>query len=384
MDGLYPTATGELALVLGELNALTASNLSDAVRSLSPQSYQTLTTLGMSNLAGFSQRIFSQMARTRSGHRGILAATPDQTQSSVRWGALTAEAGTADSGWGEGLDDPFYVPEKKWGIFVTGDGMYASLPGDADVASGNLVSGGVTTGVDYRFSPRWSFGLGLGYALSNGDTGSGEMKIDGKNLTPALYGSFDAYRFYVDGLLAFQNGSYTSKRTVVYGSQTKLAEANPTSRAYAAGVEAGLPIRRGSWDVVPLAGLQMSQETVNGFEETGAGAVSLAVGEEKQESLSSQMGVRVQKRLTNDSRDRFEVRSAWRHEYKGETTIDASFVGVGGRFSITGSDPQKDSLQVGGDVSGGFTENLSWVFSYDGDMGGVVAHRVHGGVRFQF
>ena len=128
----------------------------------------------------------------------------------------------------------------------------------------------------------------------------------------------------------------------------------------------------------------MAQETVGGFDETGAGAVSLSVAEEKQESLASQLGVRIQKQLTGDARDRLEVRSAWRHEFKGETTIDASFVGAGGSFSITGSDPQKDSLMVGGDLASGFTDHLSCVFSYDGDFGGVVSRRVHGGIRFQF
>lgn len=282
------------------------------------------------------------------------------------------------------MDDPFFVPEKKWGIFLTGDGLYATVPGDADVASGRVVSGGVTGGVDYRFSPRWTFGLGLGWAQSRGEAGDDDIKIDGNNLTPAFYGSFDNQHFYVDGLLALQDNDYSAKRNVVYGTQNAMAEAHPTSRAYAMGVEAGVPIRHGAWDVVPVSGLQISQETVGAFEETGAGAVSLSVGEEKRDSVASQVGLRVQKQLGPDARDRWEIRSAWRHEYLGETTIDASFVGAEGRFSIKGSDSQKDSLMLGGDWATVFSEYLSCVVSYDGDFGGIIAHRLHGGVRFQF
>jgi fibronectin-binding autotransporter adhesin len=93
LDSLYPTATGDLGLVMGELNALSATDLSNALRSISPQPYQTVTTMGRINLTGFSQRIFSQLARTRAGHRGVQTTGFDQNQTNARWGSLTAEAG---------------------------------------------------------------------------------------------------------------------------------------------------------------------------------------------------------------------------------------------------------------------------------------------------
>ncbi|MBK8575426.1 MAG: autotransporter domain-containing protein [Elusimicrobia bacterium] len=380
VDSLYSSATGDLALVMGELNALPAQNLSDALKSISPQSYQTLTTMGMSNLSGFSQRIHTQLALSRAGKRGVQTAGFEQSRGQTRWGSWTAEAGVRD----DSVDDPFFVPEQKWGAFITGDGFYASLPGDADVESGNVMSGGMTAGVDFNFSPRWTVGLGLGFARTNGEIGSEALKIDGKSLTPAVYGSFNGNRYYVDSLLAFQNSDYDSQRKVVVGAQTFVADGNPRSRAYAWGVEAGLPLRKGFWDFVPIGGLQMAQETVTPFEETGAGAVSLSLGEQKRQSLASKLGVRLQRQLSQDGRDRVELRTAWRHDFKGETSIDASFVGAGGSFSVTGSDPQKDSVLLGGELSAGFSETLSLVFSYDGDFGDASAHWVHGGARFRF
>lgn len=381
LDMLYPTATGDLALVLWELNAMPATDLSNAVKSLSPQPYQTMTALGMSTLSGFSQRIHSQLARSRAGSRGIQSWDSEEHGDQTRWGALTAEAGILDS---RIEDDPFFDPEKLWNVFMTADGLYASLPGDNDVGSGNVVSGGITAGIDYRWSPQWTFGLGLGYALSSGETGNDEMSIDGKSLTPGMYGSYANDHYYVDGILALQNSDYTTKRRVMYGSNNMVASASPKSKAYALGVEAGLPLRSGTWEFVPLGGLQLAEETVNAFEETGAGAVSLSVSEQNRSSLASLAGIRVSHALSTDSRDRFELRSAWRHEFDGQTTIDASFVGAGGSFSVAGSDPKKNSVLVGGELSAGFSDALSLVFSYDGDFGDVSVHRVHGTARFQF
>jgi autotransporter-associated beta strand protein len=290
MDSLYSSATGDLGLVMGELNALPAADLANAIKSVSPQTYQTIATMDSTLMSGFSQRIHGQLARSRLGKGGVQTSGFDQSQSRSRWGALTAEAGMPDYGF---EDDPFFVPEKKWGIFMTGDGQYTTTPKDGDVQSGSVISGGITTGVDYRFTPQWTLGFGLGYAQSNGTTGDDDIDIDGKSLTPGIYGSFNQERYYVDGLVVLQNSDYTSKRHVVYGTHDTIAEASPKSQSIGLGVEAGVPFRVGTWDLVPVGGFQTSQETVNAFDESGAGAVSLSVSKQKRDSFASQVGVPV-------------------------------------------------------------------------------------------
>lgn len=381
MDSVYPSATGDLALVMGELNALPEQELGQALKSISPQPYQTLTTVGFASLSGFSQRVHSQLARARLGEWGIQTFGSEQSRSNVRWGSLTAEAGVRDDG---AEPDSFFEFEKKWGAFLTGDGLYATLPGNADVSDGTLVSGGFTTGIDYRFSPQWILGFGIGYAQSTAEMGSDEFNVDGKSLTPGFYGSYNSRRYYLDALAAYQSNDYVSKRKIVYGTQDLQADASPSGHAYAVGLEAGRPFRKDLWDFVPMAGLQMAQETVGAFQESGAGPLSLAVGSETRESLSTRLGVRVQRQFTPDKRDRFEVRTAWRHEFKGETNINASFAGSGGNLSVAGSAPEGNSLILGGDLSASFSENLSLLLAYDGDFGGYTSHRLHGGIRLRF
>jgi autotransporter-associated beta strand protein len=381
LDSLYPTATGDLGLVMGKLNILPAQDLSTALKSISPQPYQMVTTLGSANLFGFSQTLHNQLHLARSGQSGIRAFGYDQGQSFSRWGPLTAEAGSPDYRYG--YEDPTLTIETKWGAFITGDGMYGVVKAGEDLPNGNQVSGGFTTGVDYRLSPQWIVGLGVGYALSEAELGSEDFSVDGQSLTPGIYGSFTQDSYYVDGVLAFQSSDYSATRKIVVGTDVRQAEGSPDGQAMAVGVEAGRPFKKGGWDWVPVGGIQLSKQTVDAFNETGAGSLSLAVHETVQNSFSTHLGARFQRQLSQDSRDRLELRTAWRHEFVDPSNLNASFAGSTGSFSVepTGS---SDSILFGVDFSASLTDHFSFLISYDGDLSEDLVSRVHGGVRVRF
>jgi fibronectin-binding autotransporter adhesin len=381
LDGLYPTATGDLGGVMGKLNILPAQDLSTALKSISPQPYQMVSNLGSANLRGFSQTMHSQLHLARSGQSGIRAFGYDQGQSFSRWGPLTAAAGSPDYRYG--YEDPTLTIETKWGAFITGDGMYGVVKAGEDLPKGHQISGGFTTGVDYRLSPQWIVGLGVGYALSEAELGSEDFSVDGQSLTPGIYGSFTQDSYYVDGVLAFQSSDYSATRKIVVGTDVRQAEGSPGGQAVAVGVEAGRPFKKGGWDWVPVGGIQLSKQTVDAFNETGAGSLSLAVHETVQNSFSTHLGGRFQLQMTQDPRDRVEFRTAWRHEFIDPSNINASFAGSTGSFSVepTGS---SDAILFGIDFSASLTDHFSFLISYDGDLSEDFVSRVHGGVRVRF
>jgi autotransporter-associated beta strand protein len=372
LDQLYPSATGDLGLVMGELNVLSADRLGTALRALSPQPYQLLGSVGVGTLAGFSQRIYSQLARSRAASRG------HRVEEGL---SLSASAGVPDSGWD---NDPFYVPPKRWGMFVTGDGRYSILKGDSDVADQTITGGGVTAGVDVRVTDFFTLGLALGYGISQSETDDDSISVDGTSLTPAVYGSCNFNRTYLNSLLAVQNSNYSASRQVVYGSQNRTAKSDPTGGGWALGVEAGHTMPTLIGNFVPLVGLQMARETVDPFVESGAGDVSLSVKEIEQESLSTDLGLRFEHQVTQDPRDRFEGRLSWRHEFRDGADIQAGFAGQGGSFTVAGSPVGGDFVRVGGEFSAAMMDSLSLFLSYDGDIGDSMTHRGVGGVRWDF
>ncbi len=372
LDQLYPSATGDLGLVMGELNVLSADRLGTALRALSPQPYQLLGSVGVGTLAGFSQRIYSQLARSRAASRG------HRVEDGF---SLNASAGVPDSGW---ENDPFYVPPKRWGLFITADGRYSTFKGDADVADQTVTGGGVTAGVDVRVTDFFTLGLALGYGISQSETDDDSISVDGTSLTPAVYGSCNFNRTYLNSLLAVQNSNYSATRQVVYGSQNRTAKSDPTGGGWALGVEAGHTVPTLIGNFVPLVGLQMARETVDPFVETGAGDVSLSVKEIEQESMSTDLGLRFEHQVTQDPRDRFEGRLSWRHEFRDGADIQAGFAGQGGSFTVAGSPVGGDFVRVGGEFSAAMMDSLSLFFSYDGDIGDSMTHRAVGGVRWDF
>ncbi|MBP9699402.1 MAG: autotransporter domain-containing protein, partial [Elusimicrobia bacterium] len=373
LDTLYPTATGDLGLVMGELNILSADSLGTALKALSPQPYQVLGSVGVGTLAGFSQRIYSQLARSRAASRGHRVVEEGLS--------LSASAGVPDSGW---ENDPFYVPPKRWGLFITGDGRYSTFKGDSDVADQTITGGGVTAGVDVRVTDMFTLGLALGYGVSQSETDDDSISVDGTSLTPAVYGSANFNRTYLNSLLAVQNSNYSASRQVVYASQNRTAQSDPTGGGWALGVEAGHTMPTLIGNFVPLVGLQMARETVDPFVESGAGDVSLSVKEIEQESLSTDLGLRFEHQVTQDPRDRFEGRLSWRHEFRDGADIQAGFAGQGGSFTVAGSPMGGDFVRVGGEFSAALLDSLSLFLSYDGDIGDSMTHRAVGGVRWDF
>jgi fibronectin-binding autotransporter adhesin len=375
LDSLYPTTTGtgDLGLVMGELNILSADSLGSALKALSPQPYQVLGSVGVGTLAGLSQRIHSQLARSRAASRGHRVVEEGLS--------LSASAGVPDSGW---ENDPFYVPPKRWGLFITADGRYSTFKGDSDVADQTVTGGGVTAGVDVRVTDLFTLGLALGYGVSQSETDDDSISVDGTSLTPALYGSANFNRTYLNSLLAIQNSNYSASRQVVYASQNRTAKSDPTGAGWALGFEAGHTMPTLIGNFVPLVGLQMARETVDSFVESGAGDVSLSVKEIEQESLSTDLGLRFEHQVTQDPRDRFEGRVSWRHEFRDGADIQAGFAGQSGSFIVAGSPVGGDFVRVGGEFSAALTDSLSLLFSYDGDIGDSVSHRGVGGVRWDF
>ncbi|MBL8024197.1 MAG: autotransporter domain-containing protein [Elusimicrobia bacterium] len=382
LDDLYPSAEGDLKLVMGQLNVLPEGELISSLKTFSPQPYEAISNVGAAQRGGFSQTLFSQLHFARTTRGGIRAFGYDQGQSFSRWGPLTAAAGASDYDYG--YKDPSLVIETKWGAFLTGEASYASLKNDGDLPNGDQIAGGFTTGLDYRFSPHWTLGLGVGYALLTTKRGSDDFNLDGQSFTPGLYGSFNQETYYVDGVMAVQSADFTSTRKVKVGSEVRQAEGTTGSLAFAAGVEAGRPIKKGDWDLVPVAGIHMARQTVDAFNETGAGALSLDVRENVQNSFATHFGARIQHQLTEDTRDRMEIRTAWRHEFVDPSSLEASFAGSPGSFAVAPSGSSKETILLGADFSASLSDYFSFIISYDGDFGETIVNRLHGGLQVRF
>jgi len=98
-----------------------------------------------------------------------------------------------------------------------------------------------------------------------------------RSLMPAVYGQYSTGPVLVEGTFGYGEHSARTARVIELGSVRRQALANYTANQYSGLVRVSLavPMRYG-FAVTPFIETRHSQVTRHGFDETGAGSVSLA------------------------------------------------------------------------------------------------------------
>lgn len=154
-------------------------------------------------------------------------------------------------------------------------GGYVDFGGDK--ASGIRFSHttvGVTTGADYRFTPAFTAGMGIGFGRDVSDIGDSGTRSNGRAFSTALYSSYHPGAFFVDGLLGHGLMDFDSRRTVS-GTDAEARGSRSGHQVFSS-LTSGYEFRSPDSLISPYARLQYYRTWLDGFSETGAGAFSLA------------------------------------------------------------------------------------------------------------
>ncbi len=276
------------------------------------------------------------------------------------------------------------APEERWGFFMTGSGEFTHIGGLANGAGINLDTGGVTAGVDYRFTDHFAAGISLGYMNTTaGLPAGGGVDVHG--------GRIGAYATWFNGGLHFDaavtggfNGYHTRRTTPNSTAATASPEGSEVSFLFSAG-------RDWRWKgltIGPTASVQYTNTHLDGFTERGPFA-PLRVAAQDSESLRSSLGIRASfEKKVGRRIIRPEVRAAWQHEFGDVShSLTSSFATLGGTpFTVTGPATGGDSLLL----SAGFTVQWNARFAtyayYDGELArkNSRSNSVSVGFRYQF
>ena len=276
------------------------------------------------------------------------------------------------------------APEERWGFFMTGSGEFTHIGGLANGAGINLDTGGVTAGVDYRFTEHFAAGISLGYmnttaGLANG----GGVDVHG--------GRIGAYATWFNGGLHFDatvpggfNSYFTRRATPGNTAATASPEGSEVSFLFAAG-------RDWTWKgltIGPTASVQYTHTHLDGFTERGPFA-PLRVAAQDSESLRSALGIRASfEKKVGRRTIRPEVRAAWQHEYGDVShSLTSSFATLGGvPFTVTGPATGRDSLLLGAGFTVQWNDRFATYAFYDGELArtNYRSNSVSVGFRYQF
>ncbi|KQI71148.1 hypothetical protein AN191_14340 [Loktanella sp. 5RATIMAR09] len=168
------------------------------------------------------------------------------------------------------------------GSAATYDATSASNGYDVDAAS-------FTVGVENRVSTNASVGIAVGGTTSTAEDadGLGDVEMTGLSLIGFARANMDNGAS-IKALFGYQDASYDSTRNVLDQTATGSTDGSQTFGA----VEASYLSDLGGFAVGPMASIGFYNVTVDGFTETGAGALNLTVEEQTGSTFMGSIGVK--------------------------------------------------------------------------------------------
>ena len=276
------------------------------------------------------------------------------------------------------------APEDRWGVFVTGSGEFTHVGGTANAAGFNLDSGGVTAGVDYRFTDHFAAGISLGYMNTTAALAAGgKVDVDGGRI--GAYATYFDRGFHVDASVSGGPNSYATRRAT---PNNTFATGSPDGSEVNLLLATGYEWKKGRFSYGPIASVQYTNARLDGFTERG-GFAPLNIFAQSADSTRSALGFHA----TFDAKVgrvliRPEVRAAWQHEFGTvNPSLTSSFATLGGNpFTVTGSATGRDSLLIGTGFSIRWSEKFAIFAYYDGELlrSNYSSNNVSVGFRHQF
>jgi outer membrane lipase/esterase len=124
-----------------------------------------------------------------------------------------------------------------------------------------------------------------------------------------------------------------------------LPSSAPEGNEGVANLDGGYDFHRGALAFGPVAGLQYTHLTVDGYNETGSVA-DLGVNDEQTDSLRSRLGGRISYAFSRDGVNFTpHLDATWQHEFMDQGRgLTSQFEGTGlGSFSVRTENPSRDS-----------------------------------------
>jgi len=365
LDVLTPTATGDLATVIGTLAGLTAAQGQAAMTAISGQNYSGFSSAMVLGLQSFMSNFAVQAGGgAPGGTRVALAQACD-----AACDALAPPTGLW-SAWGGGLG----------GVGTLGAGSSNSL---------TYSQGGFAAGLDRLFAPGLRAGVTAGYLSgtqwAQGFTGQGTTNT----VTAGLYGNYNAGAFYADGLAGYAYSSNNMVREISIPGLQRTAYGQTGANQFYGLLESGYRFElNGTIPTygTPFARLQGSTATQNGFTESGAQSLDLTVASQTTNSLVSTLGTQFGTALEMGWREplAMQIRLGWTHEFANTSRpVSAAFAAAPTvPFTTYGVSPQRDGALIGFAASTAIAKATSIYLRYEGNFtGSDNTHAFTGGVR---
>jgi uncharacterized protein YhjY with autotransporter beta-barrel domain len=384
LDTILPTASGNLSDVLGNIQSLSAPDLSAAYASLSPDTYNSSTQAAADGIAANTGSLRQRMQNMRLGEISggtRFASFSDNKPVMLAYDGTPARLGRL-------LEDGDDSRHGTYGLWINAFGQRGDQDSDSTHAGFNYNVAGTTLGLDHDVTNDMMAGVSVGYARSNLSLDQNLGDGDVNATVFSAYGSYFTHEGYVESALSFGNNRYANSRNIAIAGANRVATSYHDGRLFSGLLAGGYYFKVSDWTWEPFASLQYSSLQEDSFDETGAGGVSLHMDERRTQYFASDLGLRFRRMLERANGILVpELSLAWNYNFNVDNTlITASFTGApNSAFTVQGQDIERNGARLGGGVAYLNRKGLTSSLYYAAELrNGYTAQVLTGEIRYEF
>jgi outer membrane autotransporter protein len=316
-DAMFPTATGDLALILDELVALPDErSIQGGLDQLSAEPLGATAQLAFTNARWHTTTLTEHLRNLRLG---LQIATPTLAFAPSAFPAAMIASGTALPGRRE---------SGAWQLRANAYGVYSELDGGSDYTGFDAASGVFGLGIDGWVDEHVIVGGDVSATYTHVDSDRGGTDMDALSGRLSGFGSLDFGPWYADGLASYAYHWFDADRRVRYGNIDRTADSDHGAHEVGGYLGTGLHFERGGFDFGPEASAQYLVLFEDSYDESSAGAAALDIDDRDTDSLQSRVGVRISRpwQIDRETTIAPRLRLAWAHEWLDTShDLDATF-----------------------------------------------------------
>ncbi|MCZ8324668.1 MAG: putative Ig domain-containing protein [Sphingomonadaceae bacterium] len=252
------------------------------------------------------------------------------------------------------------------GIWTAGVIRFGDQNAGLNNQSYEFESEGITIGADYRFSPDFAAGLGIGFGRDTVDIGKNGSRSRGEAKTVALYASYLPGRgIFIDGLVGYQWLDFDLRRYVT--STARLVDSQRSGHQWFGSVSLGADLMRGKWQLTPYARLDFSRARLEGYTESSGSVFDLTFLDQSVDSTTLGLGTRLRYSadLGGGTRLYPELKAEylWQLDRNGDVLVTYADLLAGPYSALRLNTLDRDELVLGGKLDLELRSN--WLFGVE-------------------
>ena len=376
LNSFIPATSGDQQVVSTSLDSLTTSDYNEAFNAIMPTMYQSMATIAFNQANAQNMELVQRL-----------------------WGLRVAEgggfsmSGFADNtpmleGQGDGkgvLDSKKDIlrpgADNHWGMFVDANGIFANANSGNMLPGYNSESGGVTTGLTYKWNESFASGIYCGYegtyskmGAAGSGLGTGSRLIDNAVRFGVFgtYGHKDGKGLYANALAGGAYHNYQATRVIQYTGMNRTANSTPGAGELDTMLATGYDIQKGKFTFGPTASLQYTYLGVNPVNETGAQSLNFNSGGWNSSSMLSSVGAHAAYNWQAGKNVVVvpQISLNWQHEFlQNPYNITGNLGGTSPTFSNTSATGIRDYLYTGVGFTVEFSKKWNTSFFYNAAAG---------------